>query len=189
MSATPEQGIKPLSILSLPRREALTLLGCFAVALLFYLVVWPTVPLQDADSPEYLAAAEDLLDFRLDALHHRTPGYPVLLALTGSVPQPGRPIIVLSLTLHLATVWLLVALSRKAGVSTKYRFLLAGILLLPARVENANWVLSDTPTAFWLALGITTLLAGLWSSRNSLVIAASISFGIAGLTRPVYLVL
>jgi len=189
MSAAPEKGMQPSSMFSLPRKEALTLLGCFAVALIFYLAVWPAVPLQDADSPEYLAAAEDLLDFRLDALHHRTPGYPVLLALTGSVPQPGRPIIVLSLTLHLATVWLLVALSRKAGVATTYRFLLAGLLLLPARVENANWVLSDTPTAFWLALGTATLLAGLWSSRNTLVIVAGVAFGIAGLTRPVYLVL
>ena len=189
MSAAPKQSEQPFDMFWLPRNEALTLLGCFAVALIFYLVMWPAVPMQDADSPEYLAAAKDLQDFRLDKLHHRTPGYPALLALTGSFPQPGRPIIVLSLVLHLAAIWLLVVLSRLAGVQAKYRSVLAALLLLPPRVENANWVLSDIPTAFWLTLGIAALVTGIWSSKNSLVVVAGVAFGTAGLTRPVYLVL
>ena len=188
MDAAPQQEMQRTGLFSLPRNEALTLLGCFAIALVLYSLLWPGTPLQDADSPEYLAAARDLLDFRLDELHHRTPGYPLLLALTGSVPEPGRLIVALSFVLHLAAVWLLVALSRKAGVAPRYRLALAALLLLPPYVENTHWVLSDISTAFWLTVGVAALVTGMWSSRMGLVLAGSIAFGVAGLTRPIYLV-
>ena len=47
-----------------------------------YTILWNNAPYLAPDSQGYIEVAVDLLDGKLDNLHHRTPGYPVLLILT-----------------------------------------------------------------------------------------------------------
>jgi hypothetical protein len=58
-----------------------------------------------------------LSDFWIDELHLRTPGYPLLLLLTGSSQAPTRTLFFTSLLLHFASVWLLASALSCAGLT------------------------------------------------------------------------
>ena len=77
-----------LTVAGLPVRAALFYLLLFAVALGFYSAIWPSAPIAYSDSPGYLGFAQDLSDLHIDQLQFRTPGYPLLLVLTGASRSP-----------------------------------------------------------------------------------------------------
>src|SRR6187551_1225600 len=76
-----------------------------AVVLACYVRAWPEAPIVDGDSPQYMEVARDLTDFRLDELHDRSPGYPLLVMLTGASTRPARPLFYASLLLHGLSIW------------------------------------------------------------------------------------
>ena len=51
---------------------------------LFYFFLWQQkAPLYRLDSYGYLETSQDLNDWSLEELHRRSPGYPILMRLTG----------------------------------------------------------------------------------------------------------
>src|SRR6186713_2452417 len=91
----------------LPARVAMLYMLLGLVSLAAYGLLWPGAPVMDGDSSQYIEVARDLRDFRIDDVHDRAPGYPVLLVLTGSSDAPTRMLFYASLLLHFGSVWLL----------------------------------------------------------------------------------
>ena len=170
----------------MPARTRLTLLGLSAAAVALYAVIWPTVPAIDGDSHQYLEVARDLADGRLDALHDRAPGYPILLALTESTDQPTQALKYVQLLLHVASVWLLCALCHQAGAPHRWLVVMGGILLMPPFAEPAGSVMTETLAQALLVLGVWLVVTGLSRKALAPVALASLVFAYAALTRPVF---
>ena len=83
-----EAGQKKYTVAGLPLSTAIVYVLLFAVALWFYTTSWVTAPIVVSDSPTYLSTAQRLLNLQISEL--RTPGYPLLLVLTGSAQSPNR---------------------------------------------------------------------------------------------------
>jgi hypothetical protein len=180
------QSVQHRSIAGLPQPTAAVYVLLFIVAFVGYSWAWPQAPVQEGDSPQYLEVAQDLLDFRLDTLHDRAPGYPLLLVSTGSAREPQRALFLVSLLLHLASVWLLAAALRSAGAGSSLLLLFGSVLLLPPFVEPAAHVMTENLAQFTLAAGTACLVLGLARRRYWWVALASIAFAGAALTRPTY---
>lgn len=152
------------------------------VALAGYLAAWPEAPIHIGDSPQYLEVARDLADFRLDTLHDRSPGYPLLLRVVGA----GRLLFAVSLALHLASVGLLAMLLGRAGLPVRLRVAFCTIALLPPYVEPAAHVMTENLAQFALCAGLAGLVLGWLNGRLWLVGLGGLAFGYAALTRPTY---
>jgi hypothetical protein len=175
-----------LTLLGLDRRVALVYAGLSLLALAGYAMAWPEAPLTGVDTARYLEAARDLADFRIDHLQFRTPGYPLLLLLTGSSEQPARPLFYVSLGLHFAAVWLIGTVLHALRFPT-WAAVAAGVaLVLPPFVENAAYALSETLTQFMLVCGFAGLFHWFRMRSTGWLIASSFAFAYAGLTRPTY---
>src|SRR5262245_41987169 len=146
-SLTPSRCLEHnIAIAGLPFRLAVIYAAFFAVAFSWYSLVWVNAPVTEIDSAGYLRAARDLSDFRVDQLQERPPGYPLLLALTGSSQTPGRALFFVSLWLHFAAIWALGSILHRAGLKERWLNLFSLILLLPPFVEPAAYVLSENLT-------------------------------------------
>ncbi|MCL4849565.1 MAG: hypothetical protein KJ066_23680 [Acidobacteria bacterium] len=174
------------SLLGLPRRLAVALLFLSLAAIAGYAALWRDAPIIQGDSEQYLEVARDLADGRLDRLHDRPPGYPLLLALTGSVDRPARPTFLVSLALHLASIWMLAAVLHAVGIPAAWLMVFCLVGMLPSYVEPAAHVMTETTGQFMLAAGFSGLM--LWLTRRTpLALAVSgLAFGYATLTRPVF---
>jgi hypothetical protein len=160
------------------------LLGLASLAA--YGMLWPGAPVMEGDSPQYLEVARDLRDFRIDEIHDRTPGYPALLALTGSTDAPTRALFYASLLIHFGSVWLLALALHASGASARSLTAFGILLTLPPYVEPAGYVMTENLAQFALAAGLTGLVMWFRARRAAWLVAASLAIGYAGFTRPVY---
>lgn len=155
-------------------------------ALAAYGWAWPEAPVLDGDSAQYMEVAADLRDGRLDRLHFRTPGYPLLLVATAATEHPTRALFFVSLFFHLAAVWLLAAVFRAAGASWAWILLLVVLLLLPPYVEPAAYVMTENLAQLLLVAGFAALVFGHRDTRLLWWALAGIAFSSSALVRPVY---
>jgi uncharacterized membrane protein YuzA (DUF378 family) len=168
---------------ALLNRSALLLV--LVIAMLVYFKAWRDAPILAADSRGYMEVAKDLADLKLDRLHGRTLGYPLLLLLTGSANQPSRALFAISLAFHAMTIWLLSTLLSRAGVPRKVVLCFGFILFLPPYVEPTGYVLTENLATFSLTLGFFAFVFGLFWNPWWLVVSG-LAFGFSGLVRPVY---
>jgi hypothetical protein len=163
--------------------ELLLILGAFC----FYSRYWSHAPLTVNDTPSYQAVARDLTQHHaLTRLYGRPPGYPLLLALTGSVEQPTRALYHVQLALYLLSVILLLRVARKAGAPGWTTVVFCVTALLPPYVEPAAYALTEAPTTFLLVLALWSM-AGIGTPLACLL--GGCAGGLAGLFRPTYLLL
>jgi len=178
-----------VALAGLSVRTALIYGGLFAVAFWLYSTLWPNAPVTQADSGSYLRLAQDLSDFHIDLAQERTPGYPVLLLLTGSTQSPQRVLFFVSLLLHFASIWLLASVLYRAGLSETKLTFFSLILLLPPFVEPAAYVLTETLTEATLAMAFVSLVFWHLNKRTIWILISAASIGYAAITRPTYQVL
>ena len=158
----------------------------FALGVAAYGRLWPQAPVLDGDSAQYMESAADLQDGSLDALHFRTPGYPLLLVLTGSAYQPTRALFYASLLLHFASVWLLTVVLHRAGAGPLWRLCLIAVLLLPPYVEPAAYVMTESLAEFVLVCGFASLVLWHVTRRLPWAVLAGVALSLSALVRPVY---
>jgi len=174
------------SVAGLSWRTAAVYLVLFVAALGTYSILWQNTPFIDGDSAQYQEVAKDLTDVRLDSLHDRTIGYPLLLVLTGSAERATPSLLAVSLLLHLASIWLMALVLQAAGVGRRWLLVFGCLLLLPPFVEPAAWIMTENLAQFTLVAGFACLVLGFTPSRIALLSVSALAFGYAGLTRPVY---
>jgi hypothetical protein len=170
----------------MPLATAIVYTALFAIAFWFYNVVWNDAPFVTPDSAGYIKVAQDLSDFRVDQLHARPPGYPILLVFTGT----ERRLFNTSLALHFSSIWLLSAVLYSIGLTRAWLLLFALLLLLPPYVEYAAYVLSDNLSEFLLVVSFSSLV--LWfldRGKSGLLMLSAVAIACSGLTRPTYQVL
>jgi hypothetical protein len=170
----------------LPIRIAMLYVLLGLAGLVAYGMLWPNAPQMTGDSSQYMEVAHDLRDFRIDAIHDRTPGYPALLVLTGSSEAPTRTLFYASLFLHFGSVWLLALALHASGASTRALTAFGILLMLPPYAELAGYVMTENLAQFALAAGLTGLVMWFRARRAAWLVAASLAIGYAGFTRPVY---
>jgi hypothetical protein len=178
-----------VAVAGLPVRVALIHALLFAAAFCFYGALWSSAPAMEPDSGSYLRFAQDLSDFHIDQYHERTPGYPVLLLLTGSSQSPNRALFYVSLALHFASIWLLASVLWRAGLSGKKVTLFSLILLLPPFVEPAAYVLTETLAEAMLVAAFVSLVFWHLNKRPIWILISAATIGYSALTRPTYQVL
>ena len=151
-----------------------------------YGLLWPNAPVIDGDSSQYMEVARDVRDLRIDDIHDRAPGYPALLALTGSSDTPTRALFYVSLLLHFGSVWLLAIALHASGATARALTAFGILLTLPPYVEPAGYVMTENLAEFTLAAGLTGLVMWLAQQRRAWLVVASLALAVAGLTRPTY---
>ena len=173
----------------LPTRVAAWYVAVFLCSLVAYGALWSSAPLLDGDSDQYLEVARDLADGHLDVVHIRSPGYPLLLTMTGAGASASRTLLYVSLFLHFASAWLLGMVLCAAGIGSS-RLILFGLLMaLPPYVEPAGYVMTENLAQFMLAAGVAGLVVWFRDERLVWLVMGSLALGYAGITRPVYQIL
>ncbi len=156
-------------------------------ALLLYGVLWRDGPLQSGDTSSYLEVARDLTDLRLDRLHLRTPGYPLLLLASGGAVEPGAVLVWIQLALVLTAAWTLARLLDDLGASTVAQWTFVGIASMPHLVQVADCAESEALAQALLSLAFVALVRGcLVEERLWWVGAVSLLLGLAAITRPAF---
>jgi hypothetical protein len=171
-------------VLGVPSRTAMVYLVLFAVSFAVYNSLWLQAPVLASDSAGYLQVAQDLADLTIDRLHDRTPGYPLLVGLSGASQAPTRLLFHLSLLLHFASIWLLACVLHAAGVTEKMLYLFGFLLLLPPYVEPAGYVLTENLIQFVLTLAFVGLVYWCLYRDKYWLMLAAMAIAYSGLTRP-----
>ena len=167
-------------------RFATLVIAVAVAAIVGYATIWQDAPFQHPDTESYLNAARDLSDGKLDQLHDRPPGYPLLLLATGSSSSPGRTLFYVQLAMHFVAVICVILTMRYLKVSNWLVVLFFLICASPPAVVPSANVLTECFTEFLLAIGICFLVMWLAKGRNSLLLMASLATAMAALARPVY---
>lgn len=157
-----------------------------AAAWAFYFLFWPEAPTSSPDSPSYLRLAQDILRLRLTELPVRTPGFPLLLVLTGSAQQAGRLFFFVSLGLHMAAVALIAKLLDALKAPHWAVIGLVASSVLPPFVEPAATVATETLSQFMVVLTVYCLWRWLNGGAKAWAAGycASVTYGL--LVRPTY---
>jgi len=171
---------------------------CVAHAVLFVITEnKPSVRLT-VDSRDYLTAGRNLLsrgvlysgdlNAPIDPANYtrRSPGYPFVVGLLGTMGDPLRLTILWQIALNLLGALLLWWLAGHFGLEPGYRLLLAGLFLAyPAQIIYTHTVMTEVMFEL-LLLSSVALLAVYLKSRNDIfLLLMNLALGIAALTRPV----
>jgi hypothetical protein len=155
-------------------------------AIVLYAFLWRGGPGWGGDTKSYLDAARDLADYRWEQLHFRSPGYPLLLRLTGA-EEPGLALVLVQLGLYAAAVYSFASLLARLGAGRGIVIAFTVACWLPHVAQSAGVALSESLATSLLALGFAALARGIWlGGRAASLGAASAAFGALAVTRPVY---
>ncbi len=160
------------------------LLGPSLLAVVFYLHAWANAPVMVADSSGYLAVARDLAAGGQAKPSIRTPGYPILLLLSGASEQPTRRLFLIQLVLQILAVFLACAALRSIGAGLTLVVAVGLLGLLPPFVLRSAFVLTENLTQFCVVLAVACLQRFLDRGRAAWLVLSSFAFGYAALTRP-----
>lgn len=166
------------------------LLGIYVISIViaatFYILVWSDVPIKEPDSQSYIEVAQDLKNLRLDKLHDRTIGYPLLLLITNSTGNLSRLIFYVQLGLHFSSILLILMLLDQLNVSRKFLIIFIYLGLLPPVVEPTVYILTETLTQFLLVLGMVGVVKWLHNNNIWWLWVSGIALALCGITRPTY---
>ena len=154
--------------------------------MLAYGLAWKGAPYMTLDSPSYMRLAADIAGGHLTQLHQRTPGLPLVLALTGSESHPTRVLFYLFLALHCVSAFLLWSVLSSLRISRFLQILFVCVALLPPYVEAAASPDTEALSEFTLVVAFVALVR--WVSSGSRVsgIVFALSAAFAALVRPTY---
>jgi hypothetical protein len=167
-------------------REILIVLALVAFAWCCYSWAWPQAPVVSGDSGSYMQLGAQLKTGQSTGPSLRTPGYPLLLVLTGSERHPNRILFHVSLALHFcAVIVIALILLRLCGPVWAATAVIVG--LLPPYVEPSAYVLSEGLTELFLIVAFALLVQWLVTGYSAYVVGCSAAAVGAGFVRPTYL--
>ena len=178
------QGGKVISQVQQSKSIAVSLSLIFFVSLVVYLTLWKDAPYSTFDTESYLRVAQDLQDGRIDQLHDRTIGYPLILLLCGSTEHPSRTLFVFQLLLHFAAVSLMVSALYQQGISKKAVLGFALVCVSPPFISYAAFALTESILSFCMILVFCGLRQGILQRSKFGLFAFVIGTICCGLIRP-----
>lgn len=150
-----------------------------------YAIIWRNAPFAVGDTPSYVEVATDLQDGKLDELHDRTPGYPILLLATNSL-MPSRILFLTQLSLYFFSVILLAFFLDDSGISKQFTLLFLLLSLIPPSTVHTAYMLSETFTTFFLVSGTVALFWWFKNGNALAIIMTGMAFAFSALIRPTY---
>lgn len=159
---------------------------CVVLAFVLYAWWWSEAPLTTFDTPSYQRVAADIKQLELTRLHQRTPGYPLLLALTNSERTLSSGLFYVTLAAQLASLLILVVLLRTLGLSLLLCRIVLITGLLPPFVAPAVWATTESISTFCVVLAIVSFVLWLTNGRSLAWIVFSLSCVAAAFIRPTY---
>jgi hypothetical protein len=177
------------TLLGLPRQVALVVALLTIVMSAAWAVMWGLTPRSDGDTGSYQEVAVDLRDGRMDSLHDRPPGYPIVLLLTGSADRPSAGLQLLQLVAHGAAVWLALCLLQRFRPSAAVSMLTAALMLSPPLVEKAAWAMTESISE--LLVVATTLVLVRWLEQRRLrqLVGVGLLCGALAVVHPMFVLL
>lgn len=160
-------------------------IGMIVLAGVFYSTIWKQAPFEAPDTSGYIEVAADLRDGKLDELHDRAPGYPILLAAMNSL-EPSRRLFLTQLSLYLLSVLLGAVFLNTVGIPKRFTVPFLLVSLIPPSVVNTVYMLTETLAAFLVTTGAIALVWWLRNGKTPAVIISSAAFALAALVRPTY---
>ena len=161
-------------------------LALFVTTLVVYPWVWSDAPYWTGDAESYRRVAADLADGQLDQLWFRSPGYPLLMLLTGSTAHGTRSLFLVGLILHCASVWIGGRVLDRLRFSAPAIVLFGVLASLPPFVESAAYVMTENLTEFFLVLSFATAFAWVGRRHSGDLVASGLLMAYAALVRPTY---
>ena len=183
--------LAPLNLVTRRRRfQMLALMLVLSVAFFgFYTQVWKDAPYIQGDTSGYTHVAQDIENGDFGQLWGRTPGYPILLALTNSAFTPSRSLYLVQLTFHLLSCILVAYCLYRLRASRFLIGLFLGIALLPPYAETALFVLTENATETMLVFGTVALILWFLSKNVLWMPVTGLAFSLAAMIRPTYALL
>jgi hypothetical protein len=156
------------------------------IAFAGYAAWWPNAPISTSDTPSYMRVAADLKHLSLTEFHQRTPGYPLLLLLTGSEQAPTRTLFYATLGIQLVAVLMLGFLLYRLGISRKLTVLFFLIALSPPYIAPSAYAMTESASIF--AVMAAFLAAVLWLSGRKWIflLLFAIAATYAAFVRPTF---
>lgn len=143
-------------------------------------------PFFGGDTTQYLEVAQDIEDFRIDKIHYRSIGFPILLVSTGSAHIPSKLFFLLSLILYFVCLYIIALYFLKLKFKFTLIFLMTIVLTLPLFVQNSTVVMSENFTTFTLLLGFVFFVKGFFKKDNLYLILSGLFWGFTSLIRPTF---
>jgi hypothetical protein len=128
------------------------------VGFIVYALCWPNAPIWTLDTPSYMSLARDIQAGHLTRLHQRTPGYPLLLWLTGAVVTVNRPLFYIELLAHVGSITCIAWCLRTIGIRAKWIYLFATVALLPPFVAPSAYADTESVCGFAVSLAFAGLV-------------------------------
>ena len=181
-----DTGKRPVLTAARVRNVAMVIpLFLLVLSAIVYPLWWKSAPILGRDSEEYQAVAKDLIEhWKPTQMHFRCPGYPLLLALTGSSETPTRFLFLVTLAMYLISVYFLVSILRRLQLPDWCGLLLCLVCITPPFVEPSAYVMTEGLTTFLLVGSIWMLVVkDEWPASGAI---AGAMIGMAALTRPAY---
>ena len=159
----------------------------FALVFLAYAFAWWGPPKISPDSHGYLEVAQMLSRGAPTELPLRLPGYPALLAITGSAAGSTLFLFLVQLGLCLGSAYLMASLLVDLEISRRAIIAFTFLASLPQFVHPAAFVLTEALTLCLLTAGTVLTLKYCLFGRSAIgVYLASLCFGLCSITRPDY---
>ena len=168
------------------RREWVTAIIALTAAFIAYAVVWPQAPLLSLDTPVYMQLAREIKAGNITELSTRTPGFPVLLILTGSEDTAGRALYCVQLLLYLSAVGFSAWLLRWLDIDRRLVLGMLATALLPPFVEPCAHADSEALCQFMVVAATASVVTWRITGRNAWLWVFSFAALGAAFVRPTY---
>ena len=167
-------------------RDAVVAVFAVMVAFIGYDTWWPTAPINNPDAPSYMRVASDLKELKLTRFHQRTPGYPLIMLLTGSDQGLTRALFHAMLGAQLLAALVMAYVLARLGISQKITSTIFAIALLPPYVAPSAFAQTESVCSFSVVVAFSAVTLWIQSGRPGLLILFAIAAAYATFVRPTF---
>jgi hypothetical protein len=168
------------------RRDALIAVLIAVIAFVGYCAWWPDAPIDNPDMPSYMRVAADLKEMKWTRFHQRTPGYPLIILLTGSEKHLTRTLFHTMLAAQLIAALVMALLLVRLCISRKLAFASFVIALLPPYVAPSAYAATESVCSLFIVIAFASLVLWIRDGRPVLLAQFAIAAAYAAFVRPTY---
>lgn len=151
-----------------------------------YYIFFSDAPYIGGDTTQYMEVAQDFSDGKIDKIHYRTIGFPILLVLSDSAIVSSRLFFLNSLILYFTSILLVSLFFLELNIDFISIIIFDITICLPFFVQNTAMLMSENLTTFCLAMGYIFFLRGFSLKKNIYLLVSGLFWGFTALVRPTF---